>query len=57
MLRRDEPIDQEWVKQYVDALLNFAGKAGPGPMQSAALLRADHAMDLVKAWRERNEPR
>lgn len=49
-----EPIPQEWIKEYVDKLLMMAEKFGPGAMQNAALLRADHAMDMVKAFRERN---
>lgn len=46
------PIPQEWIKKYIDQLLEGAGKLPPGVFQSAVLLRADHAMDLVKAWRE-----
>lgn len=48
------PIDQAWIKHYVDQMLDIATKL-TGPMRDAALLRADHAMDLVKAWRERKE--
>lgn len=48
----NEPIPQEWIKKYVDQMLDLAKKLGPGPMQDACLLRADHAMDLVKAFRE-----
>jgi hypothetical protein len=51
----DESIPLEWIKVYVDTLLSFAGKFDEGSaMRAAALLRADHAMDLVKAWRERS---
>lgn len=50
-----EPIAQKWIKQYVDELLEFAKRVGPeSTMGVAAMLRADHAMDLVKAWRERS---
>lgn len=52
-----EPIPQEWIKTYVDALLGAASRWPEGAMRTAALLRADHAMDLVKAFRERNEHR
>lgn len=47
-----EPIPQEWIKRYVGQWLEIAGKMEPGKMQDAALLRADHAMELVKAFRE-----
>jgi len=47
-----EPIPQEWIKRYVDQWLELAGRMKPGKMQDAALLRADHAMELVKAFRE-----
>ena len=46
------PIPQEWIKKYVDQLLLYADKAGPDSlMGKAALLRAGHVMDLVKAFR------
>lgn len=48
----NEPIPQEWIKNYVDMLLRGAGKLEPGKMQDAILSRADYTMDLVKAWRE-----
>ena len=48
-----EPIDQEWIKRYVDQLLEAAGTLQNGPMRDVLLQRADHALDLVKAWRER----
>lgn len=47
-----EPIPQEWIKNYVDQLLAVGSKLAPGLMRDAALLRAEHAMDLVKAWRD-----
>lgn len=52
MTNKPNAIPEEWVKKYVDQLLEIAGKLGPGPMRDAALLRADYVMDLVKAWRE-----
>jgi hypothetical protein len=49
-----EPISQDWIRRYVDQLLDIAAKLGPeSSMGAACVLRADHAMDLVKAWRER----
>lgn len=48
-----EPIDPEWVKKYVDQLLECARKFNTGPMRDAMLLRADHVLDMVKAWKER----
>ncbi len=48
-------IPEEWIKRYVDKLLDFAKSAGPSTlMGTAAMMRADHAMDLVRAWREQN---
>jgi hypothetical protein len=48
-----KPIDPEWVKQYVDALLEAAAKLDPGRYRDALLHRAEVVMDLVKAWKER----
>jgi hypothetical protein len=45
------PIDQKWIEGYVNELLSLADKLA-GPMRNALALRAEHAMDLVKAWRE-----
>jgi hypothetical protein len=45
-----EPIPQEWIKAYIDKILELAGKM-PSDLQ---LLRADHIMCLVKAFRERD---
>ena len=47
-----DKIPEEWIKDYVDKLLFMAAKLDVGPFRDAILLRADHAMDLVKAWRE-----
>lgn len=49
------PIPQEWIRKYVDQLLEYAEKFGPGSMRDSCLLRAGHAMDLVKAFREEEE--
>ena len=47
-------IPQVWVKEYIDQMLVIAEKfLEGGVMQQAAMLRADHAMDLVKSWREK----
>jgi hypothetical protein len=49
-----QSIDPEWIQKYVDTLLAFAVRFPEGSkMRDAALLRADHAMDLLKAWKER----
>ena len=45
-------IPEKWMKKYVDQLLEIAAKFPPGRMRDAALLRADHVMDMVKAYRE-----
>jgi hypothetical protein len=53
---QDQAIPLEWIGNYVDQLLEVAAKFSPhSPMQAAALLRADHTMDLVKAWKESKE--
>ncbi len=49
--RPSRSIPEVWIKAYIDQLLEIAGKFPEGPMRDAALLRADHAMDLVKAYR------
>ena len=47
------PIPQEWIRDYVDTLLAAAKHIGPNTvMGKATLERAEHAMDLVKAFRE-----
>lgn len=49
----ESSIPESWIKRYVDQLLLVASKFDDGPMRRAAMERADHAMDLVKAYRER----
>jgi hypothetical protein len=46
-------IPESWIKGYVDRMLALAAKFPDGKMREAVLSRADHAMDLVKAYRER----
>jgi hypothetical protein len=49
----NKDIPQEWIKNYVDALINLSKELDVGgPMHEACLLRADYVMDLVKAFRE-----
>lgn len=49
-------IPEKWIKEYVDTLIAYAAKIGPDTaMGKAALERADHAMDLVKGYRERSK--
>lgn len=50
----DEPIPQLWIKDYVDSLLLLAAKLHEGSMRDATMLRAEHAMDLVEAFKSRN---
>ena len=45
-----KPIDPDWIRQYVDSLLALAERLGPGRMREVVLQRADHILDLVKAW-------
>jgi len=51
-MKPQEAIPEVWIQKYVDQLLEIAGRLSEGPMRDAVLLRADHAMDLVKAYRE-----
>jgi hypothetical protein len=46
----DEPIPQEFIKRYVDELLLVALKLPEGGFRDAVALRAEHVMDLVKAF-------
>lgn len=51
--RVSEPIPQEWIRSYVDELLKLAKAFDDhSAMHAHALLRAEHAMDLVKAFRD-----
>lgn len=49
-----KPIPQEWIKNYVDSLMNYAEKIPEGPMRQGVLLRIEHVLDLVKGFRETN---
>lgn len=42
------PID--WIRNYVNQLLDIAGKLPQGPLRNATVLRADHAMDLLQSF-------
>lgn len=45
-------IPEQWIQRYVDTWIETAQKLGPTTvLGKAALDRADHAMDLVEAWR------
>jgi len=46
-------IPEDWIKHYVDVLIASAAKLEPSKFRDAILLRAEHAMDLVKAYRDR----
>lgn len=48
-------IPEEWIKKYVDQLLEMAKRLESGPLHAALLLRAEHAMDLVEAYRSRSD--
>ena len=45
-------IPEEWISKYVTTLLDIAKKLQPGTFRDSVVLRAEHAMDLVEAWRE-----
>ncbi len=48
----ENSIPEQWIKESIDTMLEIAAKFNDGPMRKAAMLRAEHAMDLVKAYRE-----
>jgi len=55
----DKYISETWIRDYVDQMINVAKQfEEESIMREATLLRADHAMDLVKAWRreKRDDP-
>jgi hypothetical protein len=43
-----------WINEYVDKTLAIASSLPPGPFRDAICSRAEHAMDLVEAWRHRD---
>lgn len=46
-------IPQEWIKKYIDELLEATKHFGPDtPMGQACMLRAEHIMDMVKAYKD-----
>lgn len=46
-------IPQNWVRNYVDQILVMAKQfEDASPMRAACVMRAEYAMDLVKAFRE-----
>ena len=56
MAMRDVP--QEWIRNYIDQLLDIAKQLdSDSSLQAAVLSRAEHAMDLVKAFREKEGER
>ena len=49
-----DPIPQEWIRDYVDSLLEAAKEFGADSrMAQAAMQRADTILDMVKAFRDR----
>jgi hypothetical protein len=53
MATKESNAMEIFIRDYVDKLLRMAATLPEGaPMREAAMLRADHALDLVKAWRE-----
>jgi hypothetical protein len=51
-----KPISPDFIKKYVDQLLEFAKGLPPdSSMRTAALMRAEHVMDLVAAWKEHGD--
>lgn len=49
-------IPIEWIKKYIDSLLEGAKAFGPETaMGRACMERADHIMDMVKRWKDREK--
>jgi len=48
-------IPLEWIRKYVDQIIEVAGRMPEGKLRDALLLRADNVMDLVKAWKDSNK--
>lgn len=51
VMTTNNSIPEEWIKNYVDSLLQAASTLEIGKMRDAVLLRADNIIDLVKAYR------
>ena len=48
----EQAIPLGWIKKYTEELLAAAKLVGPeSKMGQATLLRVDHIMDMVKAWK------
>jgi hypothetical protein len=52
VLKMPNRIPEEWIKNYADEILAVASKLPEGSNRDAVALRAEHAMDLLKAYRE-----
>ena len=44
------PIPQEWIRDYVDKLIEVARTFDNGPMRQAAADRANYIMDMVRQF-------
>lgn len=44
------PIPQEWVEEYISTMKEQSQYFG-GTEKAAALMRADHATDMLEYWR------
>ncbi|MGH2613258.1 MAG: hypothetical protein ACRDFB_09480 [Rhabdochlamydiaceae bacterium] len=47
-------ISIEWIENYVDTLLKVGEKMESGPFKDAVLLRATHALDMLDAWKNKD---
>lgn len=56
MIKDDSPINQAWIKEYVDQCIKISGTLPHGPMRDSVLRRVDYVMDLVEAWQKRHWP-
>lgn len=49
-----DKIDPRWVQEYVATLLQYAEKFGPTTAMGAAqVARAEHVLDMLKDWQDR----
>ena len=48
-------ISLKWVQRYVDSLLRVASMQPGSKLSELATLRADHVMDMILAWRDRDK--
>ena len=45
-------ISIEWLRHYIDVLVEYTQSLPEGKFRDAIALRAEHALDLAQAWNE-----